>query len=383
MAEPFKNLINAETVVHTAKHLSKAWPAFPRAKFAKDASTGLDALEMKARAMQIATALEAHLPQDFEKACAILEASLAPPLPLDADGEPIGLTERARATGMSGWVIWSVGEFVVRRGMHDVPRALACLHVLTQRFSAEFAIRPFLEQHPAESFKALRRWVTDPSAHVRRLVSEGSRTRLPWGIRLHALIADPSPALALVAKLQDDESAYVRRSVANHLNDVAKDHPDRIAQWVKEHLENASPARVALLRHASRSLVKQGHAETLRAWGVGTQLKGSATLTVSPKRVRIGEHIDLAVAVTSTAKDAQTLVVDYAVHYVMANGKPSVKVRKGWKLQLAPREERSLKKQLSLKVVSTRTLYPGVHRVQLLVNGKPAAEASFDLKPKR
>jgi 3-methyladenine DNA glycosylase AlkC len=380
MAEPFKNLINAQAIATAAEHLTKAWPPFPSAKFENDATRGLLALEMKARAMQIASALEAHLPQDFAKACAVIEASLAAPLPLSEEGEPVGLGTMERAAGISGWIIWSLGEFVVRRGMHDVPRALGCLHALTQRFSAEFAIRPFIEKHPTESFKLLRRWVTDPSAHVRRLVSEGSRTRLPWGIRLHALIVDPSPTLALVAKLQDDQSAYVRRSVANHLNDVAKDHPDRIAQWVKEHLRDASPARIALLRHASRSLVKQGHADTLKAWGVGTQLKGSATLSLAPKRAHIGDTVALHVTLASSAKEAQSLVVDYAVLYVTAKGKASVKVRKGWKLQLSPRETRTLTKQLSLKVVSTRRLYPGVHRVELLVNGKPMAQSSFELR---
>jgi 3-methyladenine DNA glycosylase AlkC len=109
--------------------------------------------------------------------------------------------------------------------MIDVPRALRCLHALTQRFTAEFAIRPFIVQHPQRTLATLQRWVHDPSAHVRRLVSEGSRPRLPWGLRLQALVRDPSPTLPLLRALQDDPSAYVRRSVANHLNDIAKDHP--------------------------------------------------------------------------------------------------------------------------------------------------------------
>lgn len=375
MAEPFKNLINAETVRHTALHLKKAWPAFPRAHFEKQATQGLESLEMKARAMHIATALEAHLPPAFAAACDVLEASLAPPKPFTPEGEPVGLA--ATEHGVSGWVIWSFGEFVARRGMHDVPRALQCLHALTQRFSAEFAIRYFLEKHPKETLATLKTWVGDPSPHVRRLVSEGSRTRLPWGIRLHAFIANPVPTLRLVRTLQDDPSSYVRRSVANHLNDIAKDHPALIASWVHEHLPNAPKERIALLRHASRGLVKRGDPDTLKAWGVGHAFYGSVALSLTPKRACIGEHVALCAVLTSKAKRKQALIVDYVVHYVTAKGKPSAKVRKGWKLQMDPGETRTLTKKHSLKVVTTRKLYPGAHRLEILINGTPQAEAVF------
>ena len=147
-------------------------------------------------------------------------------------------------------------------------RALPTLAELTQRFTAEFAIRPFISRHPQPTLDTLARWVHDPSAHVRRLVSEGSRPRLPWGLRLQALVQDPSPTLPLLRALQDDPSAYVRRSVANHLNDIAKDHPDLVARWVGEHRAGASAERAALLRHASRTLIKKGHPEVLAAWGL-------------------------------------------------------------------------------------------------------------------
>src|SRR5690606_19859164 len=148
------------------------------------------------------------------------------------------------------------------------------------------------------------------------LVSEGSRPRLPWGLRLQALVQDPAPTLPLLRALQDDESAYVRRSVANHLNDIAKDHPDLVARWVTEHLQDASADRTALLRHASRSLIKQGHGPTLSAWGLGQGLQGRALMTLSRHRVAVGESIDLSVSLVADASAAQNMVVDYAVHHV-------------------------------------------------------------------
>lgn len=379
--EPFKNLINATTVASAGQHLQGAWNSFDRPRFEALANQGLDALELKARMLQLADALRATLPDDFNHACAVLEASLAPPLPLDTKGEPQGLTSVEASTGLAGWVIWSMGEFVARHGQHDVHRSLVCLHALTQRSTAEFAIRPFIQQQPDAVWPVLMHWANDPSAHVRRLVSEGSRPRLPWGLRLQALVADPTPTLPLLRSLQDDASSYVRRSVANHLNDIAKDHPDLVARWVKDHLIKATPERSTLLRHASRSLIKQGHAPTLAAWGLASGLSGQATLGLSAAQAVVGDTIGLRVVLQSTARQQQPLEIDYAVHHVRANGGSSPKVFKGWKLTLAAGEERALEKRHSLKPVTTRTLYPGLHRIEILVNGVALAEATFDLKP--
>jgi len=381
MAEPFKNLINARTVQHAGEHLRRAWSGFDRPGFERQASHGLEALEFKARAMQLADALEATLPGDFDAAASVLEASLAPPIPLDAQGEPAGPSDAQNEAGLSGWVVWSMGEFVARQGMADVPRALRCLHALTQRFSAEFAIRPFIQQHPETTLATIGTWVDDPSAHVRRLVSEGSRPRLPWGLRLQALVADPAPTLPLLRALQDDASAYVRRSVANHLNDIAKDHPDLVARWVQEHRCGASPERSALLRHASRGLIKQGHAPTLQAWGFSPGLQGQAVLSLSTDHAAVGEDIGLHLRLHSTAGQTQPLVVDYAVHHVRANGSTRPKVFKGWTLTLGPGEERTLEKRHSLRPVTTRRLYPGPHRIELRVNGRTCASATFELLP--
>jgi 3-methyladenine DNA glycosylase AlkC len=379
VAEPFKNLINAATARHAAQHLKRAWRGFDAARFEALVVNGLDALEFKARALHWADALQATLPTDFDRACSVIETALAPPLGLDADGEPVGLQGMLHPDGIAGWALWGTGEWVARQGLATTPRALDCLHAITQRFTAEFAIRPFIAQQPEAVWPVLQRWVRDPSAHVRRLASEGSRPRLPWGLRLQALVADPTPTLSLLRALQDDPSAYVRRSVANHLNDIAKDHPALVADWVREHRAGASAQREALLRHASRGLIKAGHASTLRAWGLSQGFKGEASLAIAPARVRVGESVALRAVLHASARSAQALVVDYAVHHVKANGGTSPKVFKGWKLELAPGEARALQKTHSLREVTTRRLYPGHHRVALLVNGATVAEAAFEL----
>ncbi len=375
MTEPFKNLLNAELVRASSTALARAWPAFNRKHFERVSLKGLDGLEMKARAMQIADALEAVLPPDFDAACAVIEAALAPPIELD------GLaSQRDTATqGLAGWIVWPLGEFVARGGLENPERALRALHALTQRLTAEFAIRPLIVSHPALVLTTLRAWTRDPSPHVRRLASEGSRPRLPWGLRLKALITDPSPTLPILAALQDDPSDYVRRSVANHLNDIAKDHPQLVIDWVQRHLPNASAERRALLSHASRTLIKQGHAGMLTLWGAGTAFEGRCSLTAAPKRIRVGDSVQLTLSLQSSSSAEQALLIDYAVHHVKANGSTSPKVFKGWKLSLEAGQSRTLTKQHSFKPVTTRRYHAGPHAIEVSINGSAIARASVRL----
>ncbi len=374
MAEPFKNLLSAALVREAAVHLARHAPGFDARGFVQRAADGLDGLEMKARALQIARALEATLPADFDAAAGAIEAALAPPEPDDAMGSLQGL-----AAGLRGWILWPVGEFVALRGLHQPERALRVLHALTQRFTAEFAIRPFIVQHPALVFDTLARWVHDPSHHVRRLVSEGSRPRLPWGLQLKALVADPSPSLPLLQALQDDPSPYVRRSVANHLNDIAKDHPQRVLAWLHEHLPGAGPERRALLRHASRTLIKAGHPGVLQAWGQGEPFRGQATLRLQPRRVLLGGAVQLSLQLDSHSRHAQRLVVDLVVHFVKAHGGTAPKVFKGWQLDLPAQAAQTLHKTLPMRPITTRRHHAGRHRVEAQVNGHAVAEADFTL----
>lgn len=364
--DALKNLLNPGEVHAAAAALGRQAAGFEAERFAALATQGLEALEMKARALHICAALEATMPADFDAAAALLEAALAP-------------LDDAEAAGLRGWICWPVGEFVARRGLQQPERALQTLHAMTQRFTAEFAIRPFLVAHPGRVFATLQRWTQDPSPAVRRLVSEGSRPRLPWGLQLKALIADPGPTLPLLRALQDDPDDAVRRSVANHLNDIAKDHPALLAAWLQQHLPGASPPRRALLRHASRTLIKQGDPAVLEAWGLGAPFHGTAALTVAPSHIALGETLALSLTLRSTAAAPQRLVVDYVVHHVKADGRTTPKVFKGWALELAPGAGVTLGKRHAVRPITTRRYHAGRHAVQVRVNGRVVAEAAFDL----
>ncbi len=338
--EPSKNLIHTGTVDTAARHLARTCPDFDARRFRRLGSEGLDALEFKARAQHLCDALEATLPADFDSNCDAIEAALAP-----VRGNEALAKLYVRDDGLSGW-----------------------------------AVRPFIEHHPALTFKTLTRWARDPSEHVRRLVSEGSRPRLPWGLQLKGLIVDPSPTLPLLERLQDDPSEYVRRSVANHLNDIAKDHPALVAAWLERHLPDAPAPRRALLRHASRTLIKRGDRRVLEAWGLGRPFAGEVVLKISPRRIALGEGVTLALTLRSRAKRAQTLVIDYAVHHVKANGGTSPKVFKGWSVTLAPGQTRGLEKRHAVKPITTRTYHAGRYAVDVRINGKICAEGYFALE---
>jgi len=250
----------------------------------------------------------------------------------------------------------------------------------TQRFSAEYAIRPFVERYPKEIFKRLNKLAGHKSPHVRRMCSEGVRTRLPWGIKLKALIEDPAPIWQILEQLRDDPELYVQKSVANNINDIAKDHPEDVVKTLKSWKKGATPQREWIIKHALRTLIKDGHPKALELVGYGAPDKIKATLSVSPKTTSIGSSVALEVELKSSAKKPQELMVDYAVHYVRKNGSGSPKVFKWKSVSLAAGESVSLSKKHSMKATTIRALYPGEHVVEVQVNGKRLARTSFKLK---
>jgi len=371
--EPFKELFNRALVVELAAQIKRRWRGFDDKGFTAAALLDFKALEMKARAHQIADALGTYLPADVPKALKLLVSTLRP---LDKSGEPMEDTE----AGLAGMVIWPMGEYVARNGLTHVEESLAALRELTIRSTAEFAIRPFFVHHPKKTMAALKIWSKDSNHRVRRLVSEGSRPRLPWGLRLKSFIADPARLLPLLETLKDDPSEYVRRSVANNLNDIAKDHPDLVAGIAAKWLKGASPARQRLVSHACRSLIKSGHVKTLAALGFSDRPRLKvAHFKLATPHVKFGGHAAFAIKIKSLGPAPQKLVVDYVVHHRKKSGGTTPKVFKWKTLLLQPGQSLKLERRHAFRPITTRVYYPGGHRIEIMVNGRVMRGGDFDL----
>jgi 3-methyladenine DNA glycosylase AlkC len=377
MAEPFKNLFNLDVIASVGLHVARAsaelGAEFDEAGFREMAGHDLDALELKERSAQIEAALAAHLPDDFLLASAVLGASMH--AEMDADLSDV----RTDGEGIKGIALMPVADFVAHHGQDHVEPSLALLKEITKRSTSEFAIRPFLVQHQERTLAVLGEWAGDPNQHVRRLVSEGSRPRLPWGMRLSAFVEDPSPILPLLEALKDDPEEYVRRSVANNLNDIAKDHPDLVAKIAARWLKGASKERSKLVRHACRSLVKQGHEATLAALGYGPPKVTLSELKVTTPTVEFGEKLVFDVALRSDAKKEQNLIVDYVIHHRKANGETSPKVFKWKTITLAAGKTHKATRRHAIKPITTRKYYEGTHFLELQVNGQVMGRQSFEL----
>jgi len=375
MPEPFKNNFNDAVIRAMAKHLTRAMPQFDQQGFAAFATDGLEQRELKQRADRITDALERHLPQNFPAAAKILVESLEP-----ASAQPTNPFESTpNDRGIRGWAVMPMAEYIARRGQKHVALSLDALKAMTSRFSSEFAVRPFLADHPAQTLETFSTWTTDDNEHVRRLVSEGARPRLPWGMRLHAFVADPSAVVTLLEALKDDPSEYVRRSVANNLNDIAKDHPDLVAEIAQKWMVDASAERQRLVRHGLRTLIKSGHVNALQALGYGPAQIEVKDFSLSAPEVHLGGALNFHIEIKSTSQSHQPLVIDYAVHHMRANGQTAPKVFKWKTVRLNAEASLTAAKRHVIKPITTRRYYPGLHRVEAIINGKSVASADFEL----
>jgi 3-methyladenine DNA glycosylase AlkC len=372
MATTLKSFFGRAVVEEIAQAIVRVHAPFDADAFVRDALHGLGRLELLARGVHVAGALRRHLPRDYPEAVGILVASMGPEIAAnDIAGQ-----------GMTPFLYLPHVAFIRDHGVDHFEASMRANHEVTRRFTAEWSIRPFLEHHRGRTFALLRTWARDPSVHVRRLVSEGTRPRLPWATQVPSLREDPGPGLALLELLRDDPEEYVRRSVANHLNDVAKDHPDLVVETCRRWLEGATPERSRLVKHALRSLVKKGHPRALGLLGHGERPRIAVrSARVEPARLRIGGKASFRAEIASRARTTQSLSVDLAVHFVKKDGAARPKVMKGRAVVLPPRGTVTIAKTISFALHSTRTPHPGRHAVDLLVNGVAYPGPRFTVLP--
>jgi len=381
LGELLKKHLGPKVVKTIASHIQAVWPEFSEQLFKKFALKGFEDLELMSRGQRIAEALDLTLPQDWSRCLSVLmgavEYSLKPS-GRDALHGFFWLPHTLFVT-LRGIRVMKESSTRIRRSIHK--SAMTAQADLTTYFSAEFSIRPWLVEYESETLKFLLDCTSHSSKHIRRLASEGSRPRLPWSFRLRRFQEDPTLQLPILDALVDDADPYVRKSVANHLNDIAKDHPkfavETAARWLRE---NPSRERIWIVRHGLRTLVKSGHPEALRILGYGRApvlLKVDAT--AHPRKPKIGQKVEVRIHLESNSTSKQALLVDFGIKFRKASGACSLKVFKLKELVLQGGQTVSLSKKISLAQHTTRKHWPGMHQVHVFVNGIEMASCDFIL----
>lgn len=377
----FKSEFNAELIEAFAVCIKRSEISFDSQNFKEAILPTLEQLELKDRSNLIAEALHSCLPPEPDERERILFSILHP---LDWDEGP----RESSVNGITSWGTLPMTTLVGKYGLGSFDRSMNALKVMTTHFSSEFAIRFLILQDSKRAFEIFESWLVDPNHHVRRLVSEGTRPRLPWAMQLPSFIQDPKPLLPLLSALREDESEYVRRSVANNLNDIAKDHPDLVANiavdWMKDaQSKDLHPSKSKnlekLIRHACRTLIKQGHSVALSAFGIQQPRLCNVRLAVVTSEVKYGDALEFELVLASELTEDQKLVIDYVMHFKKANGTNSPKVFKWTTKTLPGNGSLTICRKHSIKPITTRKYYEGEHYINVRINGQDFPTLSFHL----
>ncbi len=356
-----KDLVDTDAVGEIGAAIARVRPGFDVGRFVASVfDDEWEARALKQRIRHVAVVARTQLEGEYREALDVMRAA--------AD----------RLTG--GWIpAWCFNDFVEEYGVDDPDASVPALEQFTKLASAEFAVRPFIKRYPDRMAVQMLEWAQSKNAHVRRLASEGYRPRLPWGMGIPELKRDPTPVLAVLKLLRNDTSETVRRSVANNLNDISRDHPD-LAVQVLDRWGAKTPEAQALRKHALRTLLKQGHPGALEILGFSPDAAVEVeAISVLPEPGIVGEHVVMEFEVTATGPGTQQLMIDYAVTYQNVSGTGSRKVFKGVVVALAASEAATLKRKINLKQMATRRIVPGPHTVEAQVNGAVRAAAEFDV----
>ncbi|MEX2234991.1 MAG: DNA alkylation repair protein [Cyclobacteriaceae bacterium] len=319
-------------------------------------------LELKERVRHISTVLHHFLSKDFSEATQQLIA--------------ISQTLKSRHFREQGFENIFLADYIEVFGLEHPEESFLALEEITKLVSAEFALRPFIVRYPGRAMEYLYKWSRHKDANVRRLSSEGSRPRLPWAIGLPDFKKDPAPALPILENLREDPSEYVRRSVANHLNDIAKDHPDIVIELVKK-WQGKHPGTDWIIRLGCRSLLKSGHTQALTLHGFDPDSQARIRELLLPTKVKIGQYLDFKFAFISKEKKPTNFRLEYAIDYLTSTGKTSRKVFKISENLFLPGKPVTIRRKQSFKNFTTRKHFRGKHFLSILANGKKLATTEF------
>ena len=364
-------LFNPEKVEKLTQEIKHVYPAFKDQAFQAEVLAAFDTLKLKERITHIATTLHTYLPTNYHDSIQVILDALPPELdPLLKDDD------------FGDFIYAPYGEFVMLYGCNKehLARSLHALEEITKRFSVEFAIRDFINAFPRQTLAMLERCASSDNYHQRRLASEGLRPRLPWAKNLTIDYQTPLKHLEL---LYADNTRFVTRSVANHLNDLSKIDPSLVLKTLKRWKSSKNQELKEMdfiINHALRTLIKQGHPEALELLGYKQDPKIQVSkLSLEKKKLKVGEALQFSFQIT--AKEETMLMVDYTLFFLTKAGKLSPKVYKLKRLSMNSRESIMIDKSHPFKAnMSTRKLYTGEHKIEVQINGKVVCESDFFLQ---
>lgn len=357
--DALKELFNKPFYEHLANEFKKVDNHFNSAAFVKKVTENLNDLSLNQRMRNTSLVLPEFLPNTFE--------------------ESIALMKKVIPNTKKGYTNLLFPDFVAVHGTSQIDVSMKALHYFTQFGSSEFAVRVFLKADFEKAMKYMNKWALDKNYHVRRLASEGSRPRLPWSFKLEKVIQEPEHTRLILEALKTDKELYVRKSVANHLNDLSKENSEYMLNLIKT-WDQQKPETAWIIKHASRTLIKKGHTGSLKIFGFEKKPQVEiSNFKLKSEKIKLGENLEFEFDVVSKKSKTQKLVIDYIIHYVKKGGELSPKVFKLSETNLVSKQTQHFKKKQILKDFTTRKHYAGRHELEIQVNGEIMAKTFFKL----
>lgn len=366
MSNLLKDIYSKDFFDSFSETLKQVVPTFNKEQFIQQLfDKNWENRELKERMRHITLVLHSFLPQDFSKAANIIEK----------------IVENLREQNIKEASIefMFLPDYIETHGINNYDKSVKLMESLTQFTSCEYAVRPFILKYGDKMLSQMQKWSLHNNHHVRRLASEGARPRLPWAIALPELKKNPTPILPILENLKNDPSEYVRRSVANNLNDISKDNPDILISIAKK-WKGQTKETDAIIKHASRTLLKQGNPIILKHFGLSGNAKIVTTkFNIHTPTVKIGNHLEFSFSINNEDKKPLNVRIEYGLYYLKNNGQHSKKVFKISERQLNPDEKIDIHRKQSFRIITTRKFYIGQHQLSLIINGQEREIATFEL----
>lgn len=345
--------------------LTKTVPSFNKGDFiSKIFIADFNQLELKERMRHTTKVLHQFMPEDFEKAVKIIEKTI---------------TElRRNSIGEDSLAFIFLPDYIEMYGLNDYKNAVKAIEFTTQFITCEFAIRPFILKYFDEMMSQMLLWSKHENHKVRRLSTEGCRPRLPWAMGLPELKKNPQTILPILENLKNDSSDFVRRSVANNLNDIAKDHPEIVLN-IAQKWRGVTKETDAIIKHGCRTLLKQGHPKILSHYGLDSKEIEVTNFKIDTPKVTVPEALQFSFEVQNKYEIPKIIRLEYAIFYNKANGLLSKKVFKISERIYQPNQKESIIKRQSFKIITTKKFYSGLHKVSVIVNGQEKIISEFQL----